>query len=48
MEIALRNAVGKYVMISADDMTLEEPYGLDDLLKALVNQSNDFAIASCR
>ena len=48
VEIALRNAVGKYVMIFADDMTLEEPYGLDDLLKTLVNQSNDFAIASCR
>ena len=48
VEIALRSAVGRYVMIFADDMTLEEAYGLDDLFNSLANQGNNFAIASCK
>ena len=48
VEIAIRNASGTYLMIFADDLILENPYGLDELVSAWCEEKNDFAIASCR
>jgi len=48
VEIAIRKAAGTHLMIFADDLILEEPYGLDKLFSAWIEVGNDFAIASCR
>jgi hypothetical protein len=48
VEIALREARGKYVMIFADDLVMETPFGLDLLFTRQEEIDNQFSIASCR
>jgi hypothetical protein len=48
VEIAIRHAQGKYIVIFADDLIFDEPYALDKLVQSWKEKGNNFAIASCR
>jgi hypothetical protein len=48
VEIALREAKGKYVAIFADDLVFATPYGLDILKTSLEENVSEFDISSCR
>ena len=48
VEIAVRAATGKYIMIFADDLVFETPYSLDELKYSLEANQDEYAIASCR
>jgi hypothetical protein len=48
VEIAIRAAIGKYIMIFADDLVFETPCSLDELRSSLEATQSEFAISGCR
>ena len=48
VEIAMGAALGKFILLIADDLVFETKYALDILVESWMKLKNDYAISSCK
>ncbi len=48
VEIAIREARGKFLLLTADDLVFETKFALDELVASWCRLNNDYSISSCK